>query len=101
LRVGWGRLGVVQQTPASFAPLASGARLTVYALLAGDGEDGGGDDHQERLGRLVSEQVGLEGRLSGELDSANVLRFGVPSTDVKVVEGQRVLLQLFAASAIR
>lgn len=50
---------------------------------------------------MVSKQVGLVGRLTGELDSANVLRFGVSSTDVKVVEGQRVLLQLFAASAIR
>jgi hypothetical protein len=50
---------------------------------------------------MVSEQVGLVGRLTSELDSANVLRFGVSSTDVKVVEGQRVLLQLFAASAIR
>jgi hypothetical protein len=50
---------------------------------------------------MVSEQVGLEGRLMGELDSVNVLRFGVSSADVRVVEGQRVLLQLFAASAIR
>lgn len=91
---------MVHQTPACFAPLASGARLTVYALLtAGNREDGG--DHQERLGRMVSEQVGLEGRLMGELDSVNVLRFGVSSADIRVVEGQRVLLQLFAASAIR
>jgi hypothetical protein len=45
---------------------------------------------------MVSSQVALEGRLAGEL-----LRFGVAPTDIRVVEDQRVLHRLVAASLIR
>jgi hypothetical protein len=102
LKIDWGQIKVAQQTPTCFPPTSSGSPCTVYAFLpeAEDATPTTPEAHtgglSERLCAMVSSQVALEGRLAGEL-----LRFGVAPTDIRVVEDQRVLHRLVAASLIR